>query len=142
MATPESSAPAHPAKTQTNTREDRARDLAERNFSEIAQSHDKGAWSVPSCTGLSIYTVHYRRHSTHPDEGCSCPDFSHRGLPCKHLLAVALVAKKSTPCWDCGTRYRTRDLVEVVDEHLEFNPFTFFGGEMLCPRCARRHGLL
>lgn len=61
MATPESSAPAHPAKTQTNTREDRARDLAERNFSEIAQSHDKGAWSVPSCTGLSIYTVHYRR---------------------------------------------------------------------------------
>jgi hypothetical protein len=71
---------------RTTTREDRARDLAERNFSEIAQ--------------------------------------------------------KSTPCWDCGTRYRTRDLIEVVDEHLEFNPFTFFGGEMLCPRCARRHGLL
>lgn len=137
MATPESSAPSAPP-----TREDRARTLAERSFNEIAQSHDRGAWSVPSCTGLEIYTVHYRRHSTHPDEGCSCPDFTHRHQACKHLLAVALVASKSTPCWECGTRHRTRDLIEVVDEHLEFNPFTFFGGEMLCPRCARRHGLL
>lgn len=127
------------------SREDRARELAERHYHEIAASHDKGTWNVPSCSGLSTYTVHYRRHSTHPEEGCSCPDFEHRGRysggPCKHLYAVALVARKSTPCWDCGTRYRTRDLVEVTEERLE-HTLEFFGGERLCPTCARRHGLL
>lgn len=123
------------------TREDRARELAERHFHEIAASHDKGTWIVPSCSGLDTYTVHYRRHSTHPDEGCSCPDFEYRQQACKHLLAAALVAKKSTPCWDCGTRYRTRDLVEVTEERMA-HTLEFFGGERLCARCARRHGLL
>lgn len=124
-----------------STREDRARDLAERHFNEIAQTHDKGTWSVPSCTGLETYTVHYRRHSTHPHEGCSCPDFEYRQQACKHLLAVALVAAKSTPCWDCNMRHRTRDLIEAEDWHLE-HTLEFFGGELLCAGCARLHGLL
>lgn len=139
MATPESSAPAHP--TTRTAREDRARLLAADHFHEIAHSHDRGTWSVPSCTGLVHYEVNYRCHSTHPDEGCSCPDYQHRHQACKHLLAAAIVAKGSTPCWDCGTRYRTRDLLEVQDWHLE-HTLEFFGGEMLCGRCARHHGLL
>lgn len=135
MATAKSSAPAHPS-----TREDRARELAERHCNEIAASRERGTWSVPSCTGLETYTIHYRCHSTHPEEGCNCPDFEYRQQACKHLLAVAIVAKRSTPCWDFGTRYRMRDLVEVQDWHLE-HTLQFFGGEMLCGRCAARHGL-
>jgi hypothetical protein len=94
--------PVHPSTRYRVSREDHARELAERHFNEIAKTHDKGAWSVPSCTGLSTYTVHYRRHSTHPDEGCSCPDFEHRGGPCKHLLAVGFVARQSTPVGIAG----------------------------------------
>lgn len=79
------------------TREDRARELAECHFHEIAASHDKGTWSVPSCSGLEVYTVRYSyRETVAGGESCSCPDFEHRGRytgqACRHLLAVAIVA--------------------------------------------------
>ncbi len=29
---------------------------------------------------------------------CECADFSHRGAPCKHLLAAEIVSAKSAVC--------------------------------------------
>jgi hypothetical protein len=84
MATQESSA----TSARTNTREDRARDLAERHFHEIAASKDGHEYLVPSCTGAHVYRVYYDPEG---ESRCQCPDHEIRGAVCKHLLAVALV---------------------------------------------------
>jgi hypothetical protein len=43
---------------------------------------------VPSCTGLSVYRVDYKK------ETCSCPDHEIRGETCKHILAVGILNAK------------------------------------------------
>jgi hypothetical protein len=109
MATPESSAPAHPANTQT-TREARARDLAERHFHEIAASKDSHEYLAPSCTGAHDYRAHYDPAG---ESWCECPDHEIRGAVCKHILAVALVAAE---IHRKGGRFiRPSDLEEIAE---------------------------
>lgn len=43
-------------------------------------------WIIPSQTGNGTYQVHvFKRHWK-----CTCPDFEHRGVPCKHISAVKI----------------------------------------------------
>jgi hypothetical protein len=74
---------------RTTTREDRARDLAERHFHEIAASKDGHEYLVPSCTGAHDYRVHYDPAG---ESWCECPDHEIRDAVCKHILAAAIVA--------------------------------------------------
>ena len=64
-------------------REIRALRLYEERGAEIVRT---GPWTylVPSCTGTDSWAVNYRR------ESCDCPDFEHRGEPCKHVYAVGI----------------------------------------------------
>ncbi len=95
---------------RTTTREDRARDLAERHFHEIAASKDGHEYLVPSCTGAHDYRVHYDPAG---ESGCECPDHEIRGAVCKHILAVALVAAE---IHRKGGRFiRPSDLEEIAE---------------------------
>lgn len=42
-----------------------------------------GRWRVPSSSGRGWYSV-----AVGPESHCSCPDFAHRGVDCKHILAA------------------------------------------------------
>jgi CRISPR/Cas system endoribonuclease Cas6 (RAMP superfamily) len=125
---------AHAAHLSTPTREacraDRALSLYVEHFEEIALSFRAGVYKVPSCTGAASYTVRLV-----PEAYCSCPDF--RSSECKHLLAVRVIRKKTSPCAGCGRRFRFRDLFEVPEGDL-----TFFEGDRLCRECACSHGAL
>lgn len=124
---------AHPAHPETPTREtcraDRALALYVEHAEEIAYSFRAGAYKVPSCTSAATYTVRLV-----PELYCSCPDFRGGG-ECKHVMAVRVIRKKTSPCFGCGRRFRHRDLFEVPEGDL-----TFFEGDRLCRECARKHG--
>jgi hypothetical protein len=95
---------------RTTTREDRARDLAERHFHEIAASKDGHEYLALSCTGARDYRVHYD-----PAGGswCECPDHEIRDAVCKHILAVAIVAAE---LHRKGGRFtRPSDLEEIAE---------------------------
>ncbi len=109
-----------------NTREIRALALAEERFEEIAASHRRGAWTVPSASSDRTYTVRYARD----EESCECPDHQYRGVNCVHILAAAVVKAKSAPCDGCGRRVRRSELAEVVES------LTYHEGDVLCPSCA------
>ena len=66
-----------------DTREVRALRLHRERGAEIVRT---GPWTylVPSCTGSGSWAVNYRR------ESCDCPDYEHRGVPCKHVYAVGI----------------------------------------------------
>jgi len=54
---------------------------------EIADSVKKvgvALYEVPSQKGRGVYTVDLA------EETCTCPDFTIRGIKCKHIVAVAL----------------------------------------------------
>ena len=67
----------------------------------------KDAWIVPSQSGMGSYRVTEapRIVSAGFMGGleCSCPDFDLRGLPCKHVFAVEIVAKRETVGGDVVT---------------------------------------
>jgi hypothetical protein len=122
---------AHPV-PRPNTREERALEVAERCFEEIALSHRGGRYTVPA-SGGGTYSVTYTARS----ESCECPDWQIRGATCYHVLAVAVVRAKTGICVDCGRRFRHRDLYEVGADSL-----TFFEGDVVCEDCAGAHGVL
>ena len=111
-------------------RADRALALYLERFEEIALSFRAGVYKVPSCTGGATYTVRLV-----PEAYCSCPDF--RGGECKHILAVRVVRKATSPCSGCGRRFRHRELTEVTEDH---GSLTFFEGDRLCEECVHAHG--
>jgi predicted nucleic acid-binding Zn finger protein len=45
-------------------------------------------WIVPSQTGKKAYTIRKVWGNNH--WLCSCPDYKHMGLPCKHIIAVKI----------------------------------------------------
>lgn len=116
-----------------NTRELRALDLAERWFEEIASSHHGGIYTVPASGGGS-YSVTYTARS----ESCECKDWAF-GHTCYHILAAAVVRAKSGICAGCGSRFRHRELAEVLDHH---ESLTFFAGDQVCEACAIGAGVL
>jgi hypothetical protein len=123
---------AHP-RAVPNTRELRARALAEEHFEEIATSHRGGLYTVSSLHGEHGYQVTY----TAREEACSCKDWEF-GHTCYHVLAAAVVRAKTSVCSGCGHRFRYRELVEVLEEdHL-----TFYEGDVVCEACSRNHGVL
>ena len=82
MARDQSTAPAHPS-----TREHRAFELYRTRGHEIERIGED-LYRVPSCTGHSVYTVHYGGDV----EACECPDYLYGGgRSCKHLLAVGVM---------------------------------------------------
>ena len=125
---------AHPAQPSTDSREARGLRLAELRFEEI-HPVSPGVWSVPSCSGENTYLVRLRH------ESCNCPDYRRRSLPCKHVFAARVVKAKTATCEGCSKRFRHRDLVEVMPEHLDFS-LSVFEGERYCRSCADGHGIL
>lgn len=67
---------------QHRGRSERAETLASR-VEQVGPDH----WRVPSSSGRGFYDVRLGDTSS-----CTCPDFAHRRLACKHMLAVQLVA--------------------------------------------------
>lgn len=116
-----------PVATRETCRADRALALYVEHFEEIALSFRAGVYRVPSCTDAATYTVRLV-----PEAYCSCPD--HRGGECKHVMAVRVVRKKTSPCSGCGRRFRHRELTEVPEDSL-----TFFEGDRLCEGCIDDH---
>ena len=72
-------------KEMINTRKARGMILLEEGIEPTQLDHK--TWIIPSQSGNGTYTVKYHlqpnRHWT-----CTCPDFEHRGVPCKHIHAV------------------------------------------------------
>ena len=116
--------------TPETTRAGRALRLYVEHAETIALSFRAGVYRVPSCTDAATYTVVLT-----PKAYCSCPDF--RGGPCKHLAAVEMVRKRTSPCSGCGRRFRHRELTEVTEDH---GSLTWFEGDRLCGGCVRAHG--
>jgi hypothetical protein len=88
-------------------------------------------YEVPSCTGGTIYEVDLR------SESCTCPDRPPRGEVCKHTFAALIFRIKAGECVGCGVHRPRRELREAGEGHPMFCP-----DELLCRRCARRHGVL
>jgi hypothetical protein len=44
-------------------------------------------------TGYVLVTSGTKRYQVQADGTCDCPDYQHRGLPCKHVLAVLIHAR-------------------------------------------------
>ncbi len=62
----------------------------------------------------------------------SSPAISHRtpaGETDKHVVAAKYVKAKTATCSGCGSRFRHRDLVEVLES------LTYFEGDLLCSEC-------
>ncbi len=125
MATTKDSAPAHP--TIRNTR-----------GIEFYREHAGGifrtaphTYLVPSCSGGAVYEVDLR------GESCSCPDRPPEGEICKHTVAALIFRSKAGECAVCRVHRPRRELREAGEGHPMFCP-----DELLCRRCARRHGVL
>lgn len=112
------------------SRQQRAAEIVAEHAREIAESDRGSIYRVPGSNGTA-YVVSLSR------EVCECADFEHRGEPCKHIRAAAIVNAKCRQCADCGGRFLGRDLSEVEDGHL-----TWFEGDELCRQCALSWGLL
>jgi hypothetical protein len=119
-----------PEPAATDTREGRGLALYRERREEI--KHVRGSvWSVPSCTRAGVYLVELA------DGICTCGDMPPAGEVCKHTTAATIARAKSGVCAGCGSRFRRRELVEVLEEdHL-----TFFEGDHLCPACADAAGV-
>jgi transposase-like protein len=50
---------------------------------------NKSRWIVPSQSGNGAYTVRFF-YTPNMKWTCTCPDYEHRGLPCKHINAVKI----------------------------------------------------
>jgi len=72
-------------KEMVNKRKARGMILLEEGFEpkEIAMR----TWMVPSQTGNGTYTINL---STRRRWSCTCPDYEHRGVECKHICAVKI----------------------------------------------------
>ena len=113
-----------------STREQRGIALYEEHGERIR--FEGGVWLVPSQgAGTSVYEVVIGRRG----DVCECPDFEHRGVSCKHIVAATIARAKTRTCAGCSGRFRGRDLLEVSADSL-----TFFEGDELCRPCARDHG--
>jgi hypothetical protein len=44
-------------------------------------------------TGYALVTSGTKRYQVQADGTCDCPDYQHRGVPCKHVLAVFIQAR-------------------------------------------------
>jgi hypothetical protein len=44
-------------------------------------------------TGYALVTSGTKRYQVQADGTCDCPDYQHRGVPCKHVLAVLIHAR-------------------------------------------------
>ncbi|WP_152670816.1 hypothetical protein [Rubrobacter aplysinae] len=88
-------------------------------------------YSVPGCTGPATYTVDARTGR------CSCPDSPPECEVCKHTAAALIWRSKAGECASCGEHRLKRELVEVGEDHA-----VFFTDDLLCRRCAHRHGAL
>jgi len=84
--------------------------------------------------GGAIYRVDLREQS------CSCPDFVHRGEPCKHLFAATVARAKTAECSGCGERFPHRELVELTED--SHDGLTYFDGDRLCGECADGAGVV
>ncbi len=117
---------AHPA-PRPNTREQRALELFRESGNEIREI-GTDLFEVPSCAGEGRYQVDYE------SETCDCPDFEHRGLNCKHILAVGIYHAKHRrrPCV-CNDGWTTLGQI-VIDPETgeEAEEFALY----LCRRCA------
>ncbi len=92
-----------------------------------------GEWVVAG-EGGAIYRVDLREQS------CSCPDFEHRGEPCKHLFAATVARAKTAECSGCGERFPHRELVELTED--SHDGLTYFDGDRLCGECADGAGVV
>lgn len=126
MATPESSALAHPS-----TRELRGLQLFRERGAEIVRTAPY-TYEVPACTGEHVYTVVYGGR----EESCSCPDWQYRGAVCKHVYAIVLWRAKAGECASCNAHQLRRHMFEAGEEHA-----VFYAGELLCRSCAGKHGV-
>lgn len=100
----------------------------------------EGKYRVPSRSTDQRYLVDLS------DGSCPCDDH-HWGATCQHLVCAMILESRwrlrmarLVTCSSCPARVRYGDLIEVSDEHAEWG-LEFFGGELLCPDCARRGGL-
>jgi hypothetical protein len=82
----------HDSRHQRLTREARGLELFALRGDDIQQIA-RGLYSVPSCTGLHDYLVHYGDQGFEV-ESCECGDNQRRGMVCKHLYAAALFAAR------------------------------------------------
>lgn len=70
--------------TKTDTREQRGFALA----ATAPVARFGKAWLVSSQSSTTPYKVTLKRGKPH----CTCPDHTHRGVPCKHMYAAAFAA--------------------------------------------------
>ncbi len=104
------------------TRFERGIALAQEHFEEITRVAP-WIWSVPSCSGAGVHAVNLKRGT------CSCADRTPAGETDKHVVAAKYVKAKTATCSGCGSRFRHRDLVEVLES------LTYFEGDLLCSEC-------
>ncbi|MFZ0892286.1 MAG: transposase [Thermoplasmata archaeon] len=123
------------ATEETGLRMARAKEIA--SHPETIEKLEDGVWSVPSQSGFGRYRVWFSGE----DGRCTCPDYSKRSAPCKHILAITDLklrangksplfpepkARKQYPQHPTYTKGQTeemrtldrllRDLVETVPE--------------------------
>ena len=140
---------AHPRATATGNRSRYLRgvELANRKASEYPYVQrpsrvGEQKYRVPSCTRDEV------RYKVDIFAGtCECEDHR-RGYTCKHLIAAMILESRRrtrmshiVTCSVCPARIPYGDTTEVSEEHVSWG-FEFFGGEIICPECVRRSGLL
>jgi uncharacterized Zn finger protein len=80
----------------------RGQDIATRQRIERRESENGALWSVPSQSGLGVYTVDFRGKTP----TCTCPDFELSSLKCKHVYAVEFAIRAEV----------ARDMGEPVEQ--------------------------
>jgi hypothetical protein len=121
---------AHPGtESTTDVRLERGRQLFEQRWNEI-ECIGEDAWCVPASHLLDDRCV----VRLGDDPRCECRDFEHRRVFCKHQVAAAVAASKSSPCSCCGHRVLNRSLTEVTEDD---ELLGWFVGDMLCADCIR-----
>lgn len=110
------------------TREERGQRLFEEKGEEIKQRRD-GRWIVPSESGKAVYTVR--------GDYCSCPDRQKRESeePCKHIIAIGILKRKTFRCDSCHRRRPRTERHEVMEDGT-----VSFEGEQLCDTCVEITG--
>ncbi len=53
----------------------------------------QGGYVALEDTGYALVTSGTKRYQVQADGTCDCPDYQHRGVPCKHVLAVLIHAR-------------------------------------------------
>ena len=112
----------------TTSRTERGLELYREHADEFL--YKRGAWLIPSETGIGAYEVRLG-----PVETCECKDFEFHGHnePCKHSVAARIAHAKSRVCSCCGSRVLGRFVTEVAEED---QLLSWFAGDVLCATCV------